>query len=312
MAGFITLNIREANLLRKRLQHLLDLRKELLEHPDQETVHDLRVASRRAREVLDYMQNALPPGAYKRMRRPAKNITSRLGELRETEVNLKLSENLRDKQLIPPLAAELLLHSLAKRKRKLQKKMNRQMKPGNFGIYEKFLNKLKASRLQPPAGQEVMSRRAAEFYAFELPSIVHDEQLHELRIHTKKFRYALEIYNRLKNAKLGRFILRLKHLQELLGDIHDLYVFSNLISVEAQNWNAPGLKIIPEALDHAIQVVTQQKEKLYPRARSIYERVLEHTPEEIRPIPRKEVHAADSTPQSVVEPAALILEQSGS
>ena len=314
MADFIVLNIRESNLLRKRLQHLLDLRKELLEHPDEETVHDLRVASRRAREVLDYMQASLPPGAYKRMRGPAKNITSRLGELRETEVNLKLSEELRDKQLIPPLAAELLLHSLMKRKRKLQKKVNKQMKPANFAVYEKFLSRLRGSLSKPSAGQEVMSRRSADFYGFELSAKMQDEQLHELRILSKKFRYALEIHNRLSHGKFGRFILRIKRLQELLGDIHDLYVFANLIQDEARNWNAPGLKIIPEALDDAIQVVTHQKEKLFPRARAVYDGVIEHTPEELKSVPRKDMQAAeDTTPPAPTEPVDdLVLQHSSS
>jgi|GEM_PF-3456912 len=296
----IFLSIRETNLLRKRLHHLLSLRDKLLLKPSEETVHDLRVSSRRAREVLDYLQAVIPDGSYKKMRRPAKNITSRLGELRETEVNLKLSEEFHKKELIPPLAAELLMHSLMKRKKKLQQKVNRQMKSRNFTAYQKFLTHLKGSRVMLPASEEVLQHRSNDFYHFQLTDGMNDEELHELRILTKKFRYAVEIYARLQQRKIGLFALRLKRLQELLGDIHDLFVFANLIKGEAQNWNVPGLKIIPEALDSAIRAVSRQKEKLYPRTRILYQRILDNTPEGIRPAPRKEVQTAE-TPQPEAE-----------
>ena len=294
MAELIILSVREANLLRKRLRSLLELRHELVQHPDKETVHDLRVSSRRAREILDYMQSGIPENLFKRMQGPARNITSQLGKLRETEVNLKLCEELREKKLIPPLATELLKHKLMKRSRKLQRKVNKQMKSKNFHVYRKFLSRLKGSRMMLPVSQEVLQRRAMEFYNFTLHEELNDEELHELRILTKKFRYAMEIHNRLRNLKLGRFVLQLKRLQELLGDIHDLYVFANLVKDEAVNWGeTPGLKIIPEALDSAIQVVVKQKERLYPRVRVLYHRILEHSPENIRPVPRKEIRTAE-------------------
>lgn len=301
MADLVVLNVREANLLRKHLQGLLDLRDELLEHPDEETVHDLRVASRRAREVLDYLEAALPQNAYQRLRRPAKKITSRLGELRETEVNQKLTEKLQSEELIPPLAAELLVHSLDNRKRKLQKNVNKQMKASKFTPYKKFLVRLRGSRMAIPASQEVLQRRAEDFYHFTFSEEMNDEQLHELRIFTKKFRYALEIHNRLRHRAIGRFILRIKRLQELLGEIHDLFVFVNLIQEEARTWNDPRLTLIPEALQDAIRVVTARKEELFPRVKVLLQRILDNTPDEIRPVPRKVVQTSDTTVPEIME-----------
>jgi CHAD domain-containing protein len=303
MADVVVLSVREANLLRKRLQDLLELRDELFKHPDEETVHDLRVASRRAREVLDYLEVALPQNTYQKLRGPAKKITSRLGELRETEVNQKLTEKLQSEELIPPLAAELLLHTLDDRKRNLQQKVNKQMKAGRFKPYEKFLGHLKGSRMTIPASQEVLQRRAEDFYNFILPEPedMKDEPLHELRILTKKFRYALEIHNRLRHRAIGRFILRIKRLQELLGEIHDLFVFVNLIQEEARKWNDSRLTLIPEALQNAIQVVTARKEKLYPRVNVLLQKILDNTPEEIRPVPRKIVQTSETTVTEVEE-----------
>jgi CHAD domain-containing protein len=301
MADFVVLSIREANLLRKRLHDLLELRAKLLKHPDDETVHDLRVASRRARELLDYLESVLPENYYRKLLRPAKKITSRLGELRETEVNLALTEKLQNEELIPPLAAELLVHSLNSRKRKLQQKVNKQMKSGKFTPYKKFLGRLKGSRMTIPASQEVLLRRAEDFYNFTLAEETNDEQLHELRILTKKFRYALEIHNRLRHRGIGRFILRIKRLQELLGEIHDLFVFVNLIQEETQNWTDPRLTLIPGALYEAIHVVTERKEQLYPRVKVLLQRILDNTPEEIRPVPRKIVQASETAVAEVRE-----------
>ncbi len=301
MSDFVVVSIREANLLRKRLGHLLELREELLKHPDEETVHDLRVSSRRAREALDYLEAALPEDAYQKLRGPAKKITSSLGELRETEVNLALTQKLQNEALIPPLAAELLIHSLNERRRKLQIKVNKQMKAGRFTPYKKFLDRLKGSRMTIPASQEVLQRRAEDFYSFVLPEDMHDEELHELRIRTKKFRYAVEIHSRLRNQRLGRFTLRIKRLQELLGEIHDLYVFINLIKKETQKWNEPTLILVPEALQDAIRVVTQRKEKLYPRAKVLHQKVLDSSPEQIRPVPRKVVQSAETPVAEPVE-----------
>ena len=293
MADFVVLSIREANLLRKRLHDLLELRDELFKTPDEETVHDLRVASRRTRELLDYLETALPQSVYQKLRAPAKRITSRLGELRETEVNLILTEKLQNEGLIQPVAAELLIHSLNSRKRKLQARVNKQMGAGKFTPYKKFLERLKGARLAIPASQEVLQKRADDFYSFSLPEDMQDDALHELRILTKKFRYALEIHNRLRNLRLGRFIYRMKGLQELLGQIHDLFVFTNLIKKESQIWNEPTLTLIPDALHSAIIVVTERKEKLYPRAKLLYQKVLQYSPDEIRPVPRKVVQTAE-------------------
>ena len=178
----------------------------------------------------------------------------------------------------------------------MQLKVNQQMGAGKFTPYKKFLGKLKGARLAIPASQEVLQRRAEDFYSFSMPEDAQDETLHELRILTKKFRYALEIHNRLRNLRLGRFIFRLKGLQELLGQIHDLFVFANLIKDQARKWNEPTLTLIPDALHNAIIVVTERKEKLYPRAKMLHQKVLQFSPDEIRPVPRKAVQAADGRP----------------
>ncbi len=295
MAGEIVLTIKETNLLRKRFQQLIDLREELLNHPDKKTVHDLRVASRRAREALAYFEESLPAVWQQRLRRPAKEITGRLGDLREAEVNLMLAQKLSGEQSIPPLAGEMLLHILSERLRRLMQKVRRRTKSSKLGPYSKFLARLRGSRTCVPAVQEVIRRRADEFYGFTLPQEMNDEQLHQLRILTKKFRYALEIDNRLRTLKIGRFILRVRRLQELLGTIHDLFVFAEVIRAEIEKWKQPGLDLIPEALNEALRIVVERKTALYSRVPVLHSRVIDNSPESVPSTPKKVVQSVTET-----------------
>src|SRR6188508_2969935 len=107
MSGLISLSIKETNLLRARLQTLVKLRQAYLEHPEKETVHDLRVASRRAREVLDYMEPILPQKWYSRLSRLARTITKSLGRVREAEVNLAQLSDWHNKGNVDPIVIEL-------------------------------------------------------------------------------------------------------------------------------------------------------------------------------------------------------------
>ena len=87
MPGIITIPVVEANILRSRLRNLMSLRDEFLSNPQDETIHDFRVASRRAREVLDYLEPTLPKKIHERLMNLARRVTKNLGTARESEVN---------------------------------------------------------------------------------------------------------------------------------------------------------------------------------------------------------------------------------
>jgi CHAD domain-containing protein len=281
MANLILFTIKEANLLRKRMRHLMDLRFDLLDHPSKNTVHDLRVASRRVREVLDYFEEALPQNWYEKIKRPTRRITKSLGTLREMEVNLILVKRFHEEQRLNPFASELLIHSLRRQLQRCHQKALKEIRSTKFSVYEKFVRRIKGSRSRLPASASVLSKRIEDFWNYPLDGEVTDEQLHELRIRTKKFRYAVEIFDRVHHRNMGRFLRRIRNLQEVLGSIHDLFVFETLLRQEIDTWNEQDLTLIPATLAEADVQVRKEKHRLYPRVKPLYTRIVENAPQEI-------------------------------
>jgi len=306
MTGMVTLKVKEANLLRKRLRHTLELRSSFVQDPGPETVHDLRVASRRVREVLDYFQDSIPQEWYGKLSDLAKRITQSLGTLREVDVNLALVANLRAESAIHPLSAELMIHLLNGQKQLLYEAALKSIRTKKFGKYEKFLSILRGSRNAHPSSDDILCRRREEFWTFPIQTEMDDELLHDLRIRTKKFRYAVEIYDRTHNRNLGRFLNTIRNLQETLGRIHDLFVFALKLDQEAQSWSDPQLTLIPTSLQELLAELITRKVKLYSRVRPLYERVIETAPREIlAAAPKKSPQiatAVESEPISVSAP----------
>src|SRR5215831_3165605 len=106
---YVVLSLREARLVRERTSLLLRLHTELQDESNPDAIHDLRVGSRRMREVLDYLRNSLPEKWYNRLMATSKKITKSLGDLRETEENLKLLSDFRDDAKIDAVSAEILI-----------------------------------------------------------------------------------------------------------------------------------------------------------------------------------------------------------
>jgi CHAD domain-containing protein len=276
--GTISISIVEANLLRNRMRNLLSLREEFLNNSQEETIHDLRVASRRAREVLDYLEPALPAKIQARLWELSRRITKSLGNARESEVNLSILNEWSKEQKIDPVATELLIHSQKIKRDKGHQKAKKRISQPKFRFLNKFLLNLKGSRIIPVTQSEMLSKRHLNFVSFQWDSLLDDENLHDLRIRTKKFRYAVEIHNRLHKLKLGRFIRRIRNLQDVLGRIHDLYVLQLAVEELIKEWDDPDLSIIPSALKFSRDIIVAEKEALYVQVYPRFSKILENSP----------------------------------
>lgn len=281
MGALISLPLKEANLLRLRLRKLLKEHDDFLRDNKPETIHDLRVASRRLREALGYLENALSPKSHRRLTVAAKKITRTLGPLRETETNMNLIRGWRLEDSIDPVAAELLIHAEGKRFRKNRLKATRKVTSQTVQYCENVLSKLRGSRAAPLTESHVLARRSAEFIHFVWSNGMTDEQLHDLRIKAKKFRYALEVDSRLHARSMGRLITRIRKLQEKLGELHDLFVLGELIRTKRDNWQGPDSQLIPAALSSAYDRVLKEKAKIYPLLFPLYSKVITSLPPEL-------------------------------
>lgn len=278
MSGIITIPVVEANILRARLRNLMSLREEFLSNPQDETIHDFRVASRRAREVLDYLEPTLPKKAHTRLMDLARRVTKNLGTARESEVNLEILNRWSDERKLDPIAVELLMHSQKVEFDAGLRKAKKRISSQKFEFIPRFLSILRGSRTMPATDSGILQRRQQEFLGFPWDSILDDERLHDLRIRTKKFRYSVEINNRVHKKSLGRFIRKIRNLQDVLGRIHDLYVLTEITSKMIEEWDDDSLKIIPSALRFSYDKIIAEKHALYSLVYPRYSRILESSP----------------------------------
>ncbi|PWT94020.1 MAG: hypothetical protein C5B54_00760 [Acidobacteria bacterium] len=267
------LSVKEANLLRRRIRNVLDLRQKFLDNSHHDAIHDLRVGSRRLREALDYLQKSIPPKWQTRLMKLSKRVTKSLGRAREIEVNLDLLERFREAEKLHPIFAELLVHmqkeELEKRRARAIKKVSQKQ----FAAYEKFLSRLHGTKTIFPTESDILQKRLEEFASFGWGAL-NDDRLHDLRIRAKRLRYAMEIQQTLKNQPLGRLKNRIRKLQEVLGQIHDLFVLADVVKGLLEEWDDPEMKLVPAGLNTIYQTLVQEKIALYPRVYPLYSKVI--------------------------------------
>ncbi len=245
-------------------KHVRALRRPLdscrAETPD--GIHDVRVASRRLRSVLTiYGQNFDKPSrnAFQVF---ARRITRDLGRARELDVSITLLERYRKRLKGPPrYAATHILRQIRELRKaesatlaacvtrvdddldRLLMPLFEELGPARKCVIDEARKGLEAS-LSNLKRQHVRWRDA--------PS---PEHLHRIRIRTKKFRYACELFAALYGADFVEFIERLKAMQESLGDWNDCRVLDRYVNAEADGAlprTAEGFPALHELLEREI------------------------------------------------------------
>ncbi len=83
-----------ARIVRARADELFAHGDEVLDTSDIERVHDMRVASRRLRAVLEIFEPVFPTGDFKTVLRDVKALADALGERRDPDVHIEAMEQL--------------------------------------------------------------------------------------------------------------------------------------------------------------------------------------------------------------------------
>jgi CHAD domain-containing protein len=81
-----------ARIVRRRADELFENEAGVLDTSDIERVHDMRVASRRLRAVLEIFAPCFPHGDYKTVLRDVKALADALGERRDPDVHIEAME----------------------------------------------------------------------------------------------------------------------------------------------------------------------------------------------------------------------------
>ena len=232
-----------AETLLKRISELESQLEGAKRNEDIEYIHKLRVASRRLRTALNIFEECLPRKQIKAWRAAVKNLTTSCGTARDEDVLITFLEKYL-KGLDPRAAAgiEYLIRVQKARRLLMQSDV------------VKILDSLQASRTLVDLSdtcrtirsnskdenrnaktlltyRKVRSRilgRLDELLA--LSRFVHDRNAitkhHELRIAAKRLRYTMEIFSTIYTGGLRDQIALMKQFQDVLGEMHDYYVWS--------------------------------------------------------------------------------------
>jgi CHAD domain-containing protein len=200
---------------------------------DAESVHQLRIWTRRATAALRLFAEVLPRRTAKWLKRKLRSIRQTAGEARDCDV---LAQRLESGDL--PSLAPTAVHLRVRRKRaekELAKKYKSLIRSKRFSRKsEKLLSKVSdrekagKSLKQPAFGPWCRAQLrpiAAAFFEQAAGDLAKDTQLHELRLTGKRLRYALELAPAALPATTHRRLYdELSDLQDRLGLVCDQIV----------------------------------------------------------------------------------------
>jgi CHAD domain-containing protein/HD superfamily phosphodiesterase len=212
-------------------------------------VHDLRVALRRCRSMADGMMALDPAPEWKEMKKAGKQLFQRLGDLRDIQIMMEWIDKLEQashlqagstesSSPVSPTKADSAvagqptparaLHSILKGRETEQKHEARaaleEFDRKQWRQWSKSLPQ-RAARIRP--GSSVFKHLALERWtdARQMHARAMRNRsgiaLHTLRIGIKRFRYIVENFLPVEHKLWSN---DLKHMQDLLGEVHDLDV----------------------------------------------------------------------------------------
>jgi CHAD domain-containing protein len=191
---------------------------------DDEAVHDLRVAIRRTRTVLEVGREVLGRFRADEVRRALREVQRATGDLRDEEVLLELIESTSVRR--PDVRA--WLDARRRREARLRTVLRRAVRAGDVDRGRQLLDALLAFRTKPSRERHLskFARRAVggalhDVERLQRPSLEDVDALHRLRIAYKRLRYTVEVFNDVLPEPERLLAPAASRFQSRLGDIHD-------------------------------------------------------------------------------------------
>lgn len=238
------------------MNRVLEELESLQNSPEPDTVHDLRVVIRRCRSLAAVIEEVDPDPAWPKMRKVARKLFRGLGAVRDAQVMEGWIKKLAPEN--DPLRIQLLASLETDEKQRSDDALR---------VAAKFDTKEWAQlerRLRNRVRFVPVGGLAAECLAlerFEQAKELHNRALrtekpkpwHQLRIGLKRFRYTLEA---LLPEHSAAWLENLKRLQDLLGDVHDLDVLSEMLEEHQSPVTADSAKSWQE------KISTERRDRL--------------------------------------------------
>ena len=215
------------------MERVLEERERVMSSPDEDSIHDLRIALRRCRSLASVFEEIDPHSAWPDLRKASKKLFRSLGVIRDAQVQEAWTLKLTGAD--DPLQSQILYAVMAGRVRQERdaKKSAAKFDAKDWVRLSRELRPL--LRFLPPDGDAVFClalERHAEAVELHRRALRTEKMKpwHELRIGVKHFRYTVENLLPKLHAVWGS---DLKRLQDLLGDVHDLDVLAETVQTAA-------------------------------------------------------------------------------
>ena len=187
-------------------------------------VHDLRVALRRCRSMAEGLRAIDPDPSWKKMRKMGKDLFASLGTLRDCQVLMEWTEKLGAAD--DPVVASMLGYCRVQ-EQALKQNAETALRQFDRRQWQDWSRGLMRRSARLHLGSEPFQSLALERWTqarrLHRQAIQSDNPaaFHRLRIGLKKFRYVVENFLPQQHEQWAE---GLKHVQDILGEIHDLDV----------------------------------------------------------------------------------------
>ena len=242
-------------ILAVRLAELAHHRDRTLHQRDAESVHDLRVATRRLRAALRLFGGALGKAT------PAvKALGDALGRVRDLDVQIEWLERARERVAVDERPGiDWLLGDRRAALPPLELAMQNAIRRFHDHLEPVLTLHLHVAGFAKPLGARSVRKRIARRLRKlgesidELTAVEDARAVHALRVAGKKARYDLELVDGIYGAAASTALERLKTLQEAIGELHDRDVRLTLLPewvARSHRLEQPGVvRLLKDTLD---------------------------------------------------------------
>jgi len=223
----------------KRLRHFSTLISKAGHMGKPRAIHDIRVASRRLQQILDYIYPAPRPPAIRRLRSRLRRSRRILGKLRDYDVFIAAIEKRLKSKRLAQRPVFIAIHGRLKQRRvklmeKTRERFDKTDVPGLCSQLNSLLNNsgLQTDAPLRPEAMDIALKRLWQDFSREVAESLHAPRpvnIHGVRIKAKRLRYLLEVVKDLGNPNADPALIWLRRLQQQLGDWHDLEVQENIL-----------------------------------------------------------------------------------
>jgi CHAD domain-containing protein len=197
---------------------------------DADTIHDMRVASRRLRVGLEFFAENFDARELDQLLRHVNRLADALGAVRALDVNLELLRKKSCRNIDGTLTEQ---NRLLREREKLRPALEILYRAMITGKIPSRIETLVARRRGQPDARASLGalrrdvRRSLDRFDEKPASVA----FHKLRIAAKKYRYGLEIATAVFGADAEEKIVTVKELQERMGACHDVEVLMERLPV---------------------------------------------------------------------------------